>query len=260
MRQVNKHFLWRIWAFSIIYIFTSFLGCAILTKDTTLILVSLCLFLIFLIIAPFTRYNVNSYLINGTYLFGLAFICVLSAIVFTLLPSTNAMHYYGIPTPDNYIALALCTVPFIALFIHMLCHGCKSLDEVAIPFTKTRKKINLDTGEYYMNQKVNILKDITKKSFFYDSKIENFLGKHISIVYRVIMLASGLGPVIPLLISRNFGQQPVNVYFLLCVSYLAWGCAYFLPIVIQMTRTVIYIQKKHNIKLKLAYKKDPIIV
>ena len=170
------------------------------------------------------------------------------------------MHYYGLPAPDNYIALVFCTLPFIALFIHMLRHGCKSLDEIAIPFIKTCKKINLDTNEYYINQKVNILRDVTIKSPFLDSKLEKFLERHASLVYRLIMVTSGLGPVIPLLISRNFGQQPVEYFFLVGTAYLAWICSYFLPIVIHMTRTVIYIQKKHNIKLKLAYKKDVIIV
>ena len=81
-------------------------------------------------------------------------------------------------------------------------------------------------------------------------------------MYRILWIASGVVPVAPIFLSRNFGQQPAEYLILLGVAYMAWLCAYSLPFGLHITRTVLYIQKKHKVKLKLAYKdpKDVIIV
>ena len=206
-----------------------------------------------------SRYSVVAYLISSNYLFFVAFVCLVSAICYTLLSPQNAMYYYGLSSPENYIALIFCTLPFIALLAHMLHKGCRPLDQVAETCIQKQKKINLETREYYINQKVNIFRDIQKKSL-YDTRLESFFSKHASIIYRILMFAAGVGPVVPIILSRNFGQHPVSYFFLMCTAYFVWIYSYFLPIAIQMTRTVMYIQKKHNIKLKLAYKKDVIMV
>jgi hypothetical protein len=192
----------------------------------------------FLLMMP-SRYNVLIYLANSVYLFTLTFLCLLSAIVFTLLPIENAMHYYGLPAPDNYIALAFCALPLIALFVHMLHKGCKSKEGIEKAYVKDSQKINIETGEYYMNQGINIFNGVTRVRMK-DMWLNKLMERHIAATYRVLMIASGVGPVIPILILRNSGQQPLNYYLLFSTSYLAWLCAYTLPIAIHMTRTVLY--------------------
>ncbi len=259
MKPVNKQFWLVIFGFFSWYLAGGVLFGAILTKNIFLITVFLYFAIPFLIIAPISRFNVTLYLINITYLFFSIFACLISTMIFTLLPHSNATYYYGLTPPENYIACAFCTLPFIALFIYMIFKGCKPVDEIADIYLNKQEKINLTAKEYYSNQKINIFRDIQKNSL-YDFRLERFLKRHADIVYRVIMLTAGLGPAIPILISRNAGQQALNYFFLTGISYFTLLCAYFLPIVIQMTRTVLYIQKKYNIKLKLAYKDDVIVV
>lgn len=259
MKPVTKEFLKRSILWPLFYLCFGVLGGNTLTHSGAFTIVFLIPLIIYVILIPWSRFNVNIYLISNTYLFVLGFICLLSAIVFTLFPVENAMYYYSLPAPDNYIALVFCTLPFIALFVHMLSKGCKSLNEVAEVYIQKQRKIDLKTSQYFLNQKINILRDAQKKSM-YDFKLEKFLAKHVNLVYRIIMITSVLGPIIPILILRNSGEQPLNYYFLTTVAYITLICAYFLPITIHMTRTVLYIQKKHNIKLKLAYKDDKDII
>jgi len=259
MNLINKEYLKKSAGNLVAFLAFSLMFGAILTRNSDFVLVFLGLLVPYFFMWPFGRANVSIYLISINYTMAISFICLLTSIAYTLWLPSNAKHYYGLVAPENYIATVCCILPFIALFIHMLRSGCKTLDEISIPFTETHKKINLSTGEYYMNQKINMLKDITKKSI-YDSKAEKFIDRHANLIYRSIMFVSGIGPAIPILISRTSGQQAVEYFFLLSTAYMAWLYSYFLPISIQATRSVIYIQKKHNIKLKLAYKKDVIIV
>ncbi len=259
MKQVNKHFLWRAWVFLIIYSFSALLASSLLTSNKSFVLVFLILTALFIIIVPFSRFSVSTYLINGTYLFLLGFICLLSAIIFTLLPSANAMHYYSLPSPENYIACAFCTLPLMALFIHMVHKGCKSKQDIEKAYVKDSKKINLETREYYLNQGLDIFNAVTRVRMK-DMRLNKFFENHINIVYWVLVTTSGLGPAIPVLISRNAGQQPLNYFFLIGISYFALLCAYLIPINFHLIRTVLYIQKKYNIRLKLAYKNDDDVI
>jgi hypothetical protein len=259
VKPINKEFSRRVFGFFGLYLVGAVLGCSALTKDLTIVLLFLYLCLPFIILVPFSRFNVNTYLISITYLFTLGFVCLLSTVTFTLLPPENAMHYFGLPVPDNYIALAFCTVPFIALFIHMVHKGCKSKQDIEKAYVKDCKKINLETGEYYINQGINIFNGVTRVRMK-DMWLNKFFENHINIVYWVLVTTSGLGPAIPVLISRNAGQQPLNYFLLICISYFALLCAYLIPINFHLIRTVLYIQKKHNIKLKLAYKNDDDVI
>ena len=261
MKRVNKEYWKRIFAFLLFYASFGLLFSISLVKEYKFIEVFCVASLpYFFLIIP-SRYSAVIYLVNSVYIFVLSFICLLSAICFTLFPINNAIDYYNLPAPYNYIALAFCTLPFIALFVHMFHNGCKPKEDIEKVYVKDSQKINLETGAYYMNQGINFLNDVTQVRMK-DMKLNKFMEHHINVTYRALMIASAIGPVLPVLILRNSGQQPLNYYFLITVAYVAWLCAYTLPIAIQMTRTVMYIQKKHKVKLKLAYKdpKDVIIV
>ena len=259
MVSTNKEFFKRIISFLLFYFSFGILFGITLVKTKWFFTLFCLLSLPYIIFSLFSRFDPVAYILNGTYLFLLNFACLLSAIVFTLLPPENAMYYYGLPSPENYIACAFCTLPFIALFIHMAQNGCKSKEDIEKAYTQDSKKINLSTGEYYLNQGINVFNGVTRVRMK-DMWLNKFMEKHINITYWVVLVTSGLGPAIPLLISRNAGQQPLNYFFLICVSYLALLCAYLIPINFHLIRTVLYIQKKHNIKLKLAYKDDKDIV
>jgi len=144
MRLANKEFLKRVFVFILFYLGFGVLPGNVLTANTIFTNIFLLLMIPYLIIIPIARRSVSIYLLATNHLLFLAFICLLSAICFTLLSPCSAVYYYGLLVPDNYIALAFCTLPFIALLIHMLHKGCKSLDEIAEAYIQKQSKRSIN--------------------------------------------------------------------------------------------------------------------
>ena len=178
---------------------------------------------------------------------------------YTLLPPTNAVNYYSLTAPWNYVTWCCAVMPSLMLMVHLLNKGLKPLNDVAYAYTDLRQKVNTKTGQYFLNQKINIFKDITRFQIN-DCKLEKTLNRHANAVSRALMLCYAALPLLPVFLLRVAGQQPVDFVLLIFTSYLSLIYAIALIAGIHTTRAVMYIQKKHNIKLKLAYKKDVILV
>jgi len=259
MKLAYKEYLKRVVWFVIFYVVLGLLFGEALTRNKIFVLIFASLIIPYLISIALSLFKVTAYLFAATYSIFITYLCLFSAMSYTLLPPANAMHYYALATPWNYIAWVCTALPTLILLIHMLRKGMKSLDEVAHFYIIVRKKISLEKREYYMNQKINVLKDITKFQIS-NCKFENFLERHTGVVSRLVVICYAVVPTLPVFLSRVAGQQPTDYLFLLFASYLSLLYSFSLACGVHTTRTVIYIQKKHNIKLKLAYKKDVIIV
>ena len=143
--------------------------------------------------------------------------------------------------------------------LYFLTAGSKPLKSIAYAYIQKYKKVDIEATRYYMNQKINVFQDIAKLQLE-DLKFEKFLKKHVTATFRIITVLCAIGPIIPVMVMRTSGQQPVNFIVLMIATYFTFLLAIAFAIVIQMTRTVLYIQKKYNIKLKLAYKNDDDVI
>ena len=261
MKPVNKIYFKKYFGCIFLYALLGLMPGGLLVGGLNFLLIFLVPLIPYLIAVVFARFSVDVYLIMVNYLILIMLACPLSAIWFTMLLASNADHYYGLTLPWSVIVAIVCTGPSILLMAYLLIKGSRPLDTIASSYTNRYKKINIEKHEYYMNQGINVLKDIAKLQLE-DLRLEKFLKKHVTATFRVITILCAVGPIIPVMVMRTSGQQPVNFIVLMIATYFTFILAIAFAIGIHMTRTVFYIQKKHNIKLKLAYKddKDVIIV
>ena len=151
MKPVNKEFFRKCLANLIGFTMFGLLFGTCLTRSPGFVIFFLILFIPYLVSITFARFSVHIYLLSINYTMSITFLCLISAIVYTLLPPENAAYYYDLTAPENFVVFVFCTLPFVALTIHMFRRGCKNLDEITLAFIKTRRKININKAEYYMN-------------------------------------------------------------------------------------------------------------